>query len=235
MSGCAGCSLGNKFNPGGNYVGIRINENEDGRLLFCETQGLSVDKGDWVVVEGDRGLDFGQITTVHPLIVKQCQIRDARKLLRMMSDSDRRAFETKKQTEARIFNFTKQFAADRGLPIKLVRTELTYDGRKVIVSYTCEKRIDYRDLVRDLSQEFQVRVEMRQIGVRDETRIRGGIGPCGKTLCCSTFLRSFHPVTIKMAKNQNLSLNPSKISGMCGRLMCCLAYEDEGPPPSRVA
>jgi len=112
--------------------------------------------------------------------------------------------------------------------MKLVRAEETFDGRKVTVYYTSETRIDYRRLVADLAVKHPVRIEMRQIGPRDETRIRGGIGPCGLTLCCSTFLKSFHPVTIKMAKNQNLSLNPSKISGMCGRLMCCLAYEDEG-------
>jgi cell fate regulator YaaT (PSP1 superfamily) len=108
--------------------------------------------------------------------------------------------------------------------MKLIRAQFSASG-KLSVYYTSESRIDYRQLVRELLQAYGFRVEMRQIGVRDETKLRGGIGPCGKTLCCSTFLESFHPVTIKMAKSQNLSLNPSKISGMCGRLMCCLAYE----------
>ncbi len=116
--------------------------------------------------------------------------------------------------------------------MKLIRTEESFDGRKYTVYYTSETRIDYRKLVADLAQRHPIRIEMRQVGPRDETKMRGGLGPCGLTLCCSTFLKGFHPVTIKMAKNQNLSLNPSKISGMCGRLMCCLAYEDEGGRPA---
>src|SRR5260370_2899261 len=114
------------------------------------------------------------------------------------------------------------------MPMKLIRTEESFDGRKYTVYYTAESRIDYRRLVADLALKYPLRIEMRQIGPRDETKMRGGIGPCGLTLCCSTFLKGFHPVTIKMAKNQNLSLNPSKISRMCRRLMCSLAYEHEG-------
>ncbi len=163
MSGCGGCTVGNAFNPGGHYVGVRINENEDGRVVFCDAQGTNLAKGQRLVV--------------------------------------------------------------------VIRTEESFDGRKYTVYYTSESRIDYRKLVADLALNYPLRIEMRQIGPRDETKIRGGLGPCGLTLCCSTFLKGFHPVTIKMAKNQNLSLNPSKISGMCGRLMCCLAYEDEGGKP----
>jgi cell fate regulator YaaT (PSP1 superfamily) len=130
--------------------------------------------------------------------------------------------------EMRFLEDTQELATEKRLPLKLVRTEESFDGRKYTIYYTSETRIDYRKLVADLAVKYPVRIEMRQIGPRDETKMRGGIGPCGLTLCCSTFLKGFHPVTIKMAKNQNLSLNPSKISGMCGRLMCCLAYEDEG-------
>ena len=228
MGACSGCTLGNKYNSGGNFVGIRLNEDEDGRVLFCETLGKSVEKSEWIVVETERGeLEYAQVTTLRPVIAKACQIKDAKKLVRTATEADREARRHKVEREKKIFQFIRDRARDFQLEMKLVRTQLSYDGRKLTVFYTSESRIDYRQLVRELAQVYGVRVEMRQIGVRDETKIRGGIGPCGKTLCCSTFLKAFHPVTIKMAKSQNLSLNPSKISGMCGRLMCCLAYENE--------
>ena len=227
MSGCSGCSIGNKYNSGGNYVGIRLNENEDGRVVFCETTGEKVEKNAWLVVESSENgaFEYAQVTNLHPLISKGCQLKDARKLVRIATDTDLDSHRHKIDREKKIFDFIKERAAALALEMKLIRAQLSYDGRKLSVYYTSENRIDYRQLVRELLQAYGFRVEMRQIGVRDETKMRGGIGPCGKTLCCSTFLESFHPVTIKMAKSQNLSLNPSKISGMCGRLMCCLAYE----------
>jgi cell fate regulator YaaT (PSP1 superfamily) len=228
MSGCGGCSVGNSFNPGGHYVGVRINQNEDGRVVFCETLGTAVAKGQRVIVEGETGLEYAQVTTLHPMILKQCQLRDARRLVRVAGDADQAAYEAKIGRELRLLMDAQQLAAEKRLILKLVRAEESFDARKVTVHYTSETRIDYRKLVADLAAKHPVRIEMRQIGPRDETKMRGGLGPCGLTLCCSTFLKGFHPVTIKMAKNQNLSLNPSKISGMCGRLMCCLAYEDEG-------
>ena len=232
MSGCGGCSTGNSFNPGGHYVGIRINENEDGRVVFCETNGASLTKGQRLIVEGEHGMEYAQVVTLHPMILKQCQLRDARRLVRVGSDGDHAAYESKVSREKEFFGDVLALAGDKKLPMKLIRTEESFDGRKYTVYYTSETRIDYRKLVSDLAQKYPVRIEMRQVGPRDETRMRGGLGPCGLTLCCSTFLKGFHPVTIKMAKNQNLSLNPSKISGMCGRLMCCLAYEDEGGRPA---
>jgi len=227
MSGCSGCTIGNKYNSGGNYVGIRLNENEDGRVLFCETGGEKLEKYTWLVVESPEngGLDYAQVMNLHPLISKGCQLKNARKLVRPAGEGDLDAHRHKIDREKKIFDFVKDRSAALALAMKLIRTQLSFDGRKLSVYYTSENRIDYRQLVRELVQAYGFRVEMRQIGVRDETKMRGGIGPCGKTLCCSTFLESFHPVTIKMAKSQNLSLNPSKISGMCGRLMCCLAYE----------
>ena len=149
--------------------------------------------------------------------------------MRVANDSDQATYEAKVGRELRFLMDAQEMAYERHLSIKLVRAEETFDGRKVTLFYTSENRIDYRKFVSDLAVKHPVRIEVRQIGPRDETKMRGGLGPCGLTLCCSTFLKGFHPVTIKMAKNQNLSLNPSKISGMCGRLMCCLAYEDEGP------
>jgi cell fate regulator YaaT (PSP1 superfamily) len=244
MSGCGsggGCGIGNRLNPGGLYVGIRINENEDGKAPFCDTQGIVVQKGQRVVVEGEAGFEYAQVTNLRPMILKQCQLRDARRLVRIANEADHATYQAKLEREKRFFADTRRLAAEKNLALKLIRTEETFDGRKVTVYYTSETRVDYRKLVQDLAAIHPTRIEMRQVGPRDETKTRGGIGPCGLTLCCSTFLKSFHPVTIKMAKNQNLSLNPSKISGMCGRLMCCLAYEEEayrtaGPPaPAREA
>jgi cell fate regulator YaaT (PSP1 superfamily) len=233
MSGCVsgGCSIGNAFNPGGHYVGVRFNENEDGRVVFCETQGQTLARGQRVVVEGEQGLEYAQVTTLRPLIVKQCQLRDARRLVRLASETDLASYAAKVARESCFLTDTQELVTEKRLPMKLVRAEESFDGRKYTIYYTSETRIDYRKLVADLALKYPLRIEMRQIGPRDETKMRGGLGPCGRTLCCSTFLKGFHPVTIKMAKNQNLSLNPSKISGMCGRLMCCLAYEDDGRRP----
>jgi cell fate regulator YaaT (PSP1 superfamily) len=232
MSSCGGCAVGNSLNPGGHYVGIRINENEDGRVVFCETSGAEVRKGQRVVVEGEAGFEFAEITTLHPMIVKQCQLRDSRRLVRVANEADLSSYETRREREQQVFRDTQELAAEKRLTMKLIRVEESFDGRKYTIYYTSETRVDYRKLVSDVALKHPLRIEMRQVGPRDETKMRGGIGPCGLTLCCSSFLKGFHPVTIKMAKNQNLSLNPSKISGMCGRLMCCLAYEDEGGRPS---
>lgn len=235
MSGCGGCGIGNKLNPGGLYVGIRINDNEDGKAPFCDTQGISVEKSQRVVVEGESGFEYAQVTNLHPMILKQCQLRDARRLVRIATEVDHATYQAKVEREKHFFSDARQLATEKGLSMKLIRAEESFDGRKVVIHYTAETRIDYRKLVQDLALAHPVRIEMRQVGPRDETKMRGGLGPCGLTLCCSTFLKSFHPVTIRMAKNQNLSLNPSKISGMCGRLMCCLAYEEESYRPSGQA
>lgn len=230
MGGCGsggGCGVGNAYNPG-QYVGIRMNEHEDGRSVLCDTMGIEVTRKLRVVVEGDQGLEFAEVTNLRPMILKQCQLRDSKRLVRVATEPDLYTYRAKVDREESFLADTRTLASEKRMPMKLVRAEESFDGRKVTVYYTSESRIDYRKLVADLAMAHPVRIEMRQIGPRDETKMRGGIGPCGLTLCCSTFLKSFHPVTIKMAKNQNLSLNPSKISGMCGRLMCCLAYEDEG-------
>jgi cell fate regulator YaaT (PSP1 superfamily) len=230
MGGCGtggGCGVGNAYNPG-QYVGIRMNEHEDGRSVLCDTMGIEVARKVRVVVEGDQGLEFAEVTNLRPMILKQCQLRDSRRLVRVATEPDLHTYRAKVEREKRFLADTRALASEKRLTMKLVRAEESFDGRKVTVYYTSEARIDYRKLVADLAMAHPVRIEMRQIGPRDETKMRGGIGPCGLTLCCSSFLKSFHPVTIKMAKNQNLSLNPSKISGMCGRLMCCLAYEDDG-------
>jgi cell fate regulator YaaT (PSP1 superfamily) len=217
------------------FIGIRINQNEDGRVVFCDTNGTEVRKGQRLVVEGDAGFEYAEVSTLHPLIVKQCQLRDARRLVRVASETDLASYDGKRERERQFHRDTQEMAGEKRLAMKLIRCEESFDGRKYTVYYTSESRVDYRKLVADLALKYPLRIEMRQVGPRDETKMRGGLGPCGLTLCCSTFLKGFHPVTIKMAKNQNLSLNPSKISGMCGRLMCCLAYEDEGGRPSTDA
>jgi len=230
MGGCGsggGCGIGNAYNPG-QYVGIRMNEHEDGRSVLCDTMGIEVARKLRVIVEGDSGMEYAEITNLRPMIMKQCQLRDSRRLVRVASETDLTAYKAKVARESLFLADARTLASEKRMTMKFVRAEESFDGRKVTVYYTSEARIDYRKLVSDLAMAHPVRIEMRQIGPRDETKMRGGIGPCGLTLCCSSFLKSFHPVTIKMAKNQNLSLNPSKISGMCGRLMCCLAYEDEG-------
>ena len=239
MGGCGsggGCGVGNAYNPG-QYVGIRMNEHEDGRSVLCDTMGIEVARKVRVVVEGDQGLEFAEVTNLRPMILKQCQLRDSKRLVRVATEPDLHTYQAKVHREKTFLADTRTLASEKRLSMKLVRAEESFDGRKVTVYYTSEARIDYRKLVADLAMAHPVRIEMRQVGPRDETKMRGGIGPCGLTLCCSSFLKSFHPVTIKMAKNQNLSLNPSKISGMCGRLMCCLAYEDDGTsqaPPRKI-
>ncbi|HEY6066591.1 MAG TPA: PSP1 domain-containing protein, partial [Thermoanaerobaculia bacterium] len=147
MAGCGGCSVGNAYNPGGHYIGIRINQNEDGRVVFCETQGQAVAKGQRVVVEGDQGFEYAQVTTLQPLILKQCQLREARRLVRVATDVDLANFEAKMGREVRFFSDTVELAAEKRLPLKLVRTEESFDGRKYTVYYTSESRIDYRKLV----------------------------------------------------------------------------------------
>jgi len=181
--------------------------------------------GDDCVVDTDQGLQFG--TVVAPILGNPFYKTGARlpKVLRRAGREDEDAYARKLAAEqdARLFCFDK--IAERKLPLKLGHVDRQLDGRKMTFYFTSEGRIDFRDLVRDLSTHFNSRIEMRQIGDREDAGMRGGCGPCGKQLCCSTFLKGFEPISIKMAKAQGLSLNPSKISGMCGRLMCCLKYE----------
>src|SRR5687767_14434039 len=185
MSGCGnggGCGVGNKLNPGSLYIGIRINDNEDGKAPFCDTQGIAVEKGQRVVVEGEAGFEYAQVTNLRPMILKQCQLRDARRLVRIATDTDQATYQAKVDREKRFFEDTRRLASDKGLAMKLIRIEETFDGRKVTVYYTSETRIDYRKLVQDLAAKHPSRIEMRQVGPRDETKMRGGLGPCGLTL-----------------------------------------------------
>ncbi len=227
VGGCAPAGGATPFEAGKLYIGIRSAGFEDGREQLCFAGEIRPKMGTSLVVESERGLEFAEVVNERPVIIKSCQTKGARKFVRLASDDDRDLLVRKTAREREAFRATMAKARERNLEMKLVRAEFDWDLKRALVTYTSEGRIDFRDLVRDLARILNCRIEMRQVGVRDGTKLIGGLGPCGLTLCCSTFLHDFHPVTIKMAKNQNLSLNPSKISGQCGRLMCCLAYEND--------
>lgn len=206
-------------------VGVRFKK--AGKIYYFDPDVIDVKFNDFVVVETARGIEFGHVV-VGPKDVSEDEIvSPLKKVLRIALDED---FEihrenTRKAKEAIAICQTK--VEEHGLKMKLVDVEYTFDNNKVIFYFTADGRIDFRELVKDLAAIFKTRIELRQIGVRDEAKMVGGIGPCGKMVCCAQFLGEFEPVSIKMAKEQSLSLNPTKISGLCGRLMCCLKYEQE--------
>lgn len=184
--------------------------------------------GDACIVESDLG---GELATVIDISSKICKFskstKDAVKIVRKANDEDQRKFEWLMKNEEKAFRFCLQKIADRNLPMKLVQVRYFFNEKKGLFYYTADGRIDFRMLVKDLAKEFKMRIEMRQIGVRDEAKMIGGLGVCGRNLCCYSFMKSFEPVTIQKAKKQQVVINPTKISGLCGRLMCCLAFEDE--------
>jgi len=216
-------------------IGIRLGVTP--RTRHCDPAGLPLEVGEACVVDTDQGLQFG--TVVAPIMGNPFYKTGARlpKVIRRASRDDEEAYARKRAAEqdARAYCLAK--IGERKMPLKLGQVDRQLDGRKMTFYFTSEGRIDFRDLVRDLSTHFNSRIEMRQIGDREDAGMKGGCGPCGKQLCCSTFLKGFEPISIKMAKAQGLSLNPSKISGMCGRLMCCLKYEydPESKAPKKKA
>jgi cell fate regulator YaaT (PSP1 superfamily) len=204
-------------------VGIRIASSP--RTRSCDPAGLPLEVGASCLVDTDQGVQFGIVTA--PVLSNPFFGPGAKlpKVVRLAAQDDEEAYARKvaAEHEARSYCLTRIF--EHGLPMKLGHVDRAIDGRKMTFHFTAEGRIDFRDLVRDLSIQYHTRIELKQIGDREDAAMRGGVGPCGKQLCCSTFLKGFEPISIKMAKAQGLSLNPSKISGMCGRLMCCLKYE----------
>jgi len=181
--------------------------------------------GDYVIVEAERGKEYGQVISEPELVSQEDIEAPLRKVVRVATrDDSKQIQENKKKTKEALETCTKKIAEHK-LDMKLVNAEFSFDRSKFIFYFTAEGRVDFRELVKDLAREFHARIELRQIGVRDEAKIFGGYGPCGRVLCCKSFLKDFEPVTVRMAKDQNLPLNPSKISGVCGRLMCCLGYE----------
>ena len=206
-------------------MGIRFKH--AGRVYFFKKDDYDLNVGDGVIVETIRGVEYGQV--VKPYIeVDESTLRSPLKsIIRIASDDDYQKFLQNKDKEQDAFEKCLAKIKDHGLPMKLLDCEYTFDCQKVIFYFSAENRVDFRELVKDLAQVFKLRIELRQIGVRDETKILGGFGCCGRPFCCSSFLSDFKPVSIKMVKEQGISLNPSKISGACGRLMCCLANEED--------
>ena len=191
----------------------------------CDARELSLRPGDSVVVETSRGPTVGTVQShVQRRLVENAAIDS---VLRRATDQDAETQARHRQMELDAYRFAIERVRGRKLPMKLIRAQWMHDGSKLVFYFSAEGRIDFRDLVKDLAHRFRARIEMHQIGVRDGARMLGGIGPCGRELCCSTFLENFAPVSIRMAKDQGLTLNPAKVSGMCGRLMCCLVYEQQ--------
>lgn len=230
--GCGGCSFkGMSTAVETAFVGVRFGDETN--LTLCSTDGTIFACGDRVIVEVEGEPAFGHVEKSPMPVFKPCQKSGARRILRAANDDDSAAFDRKIQREQAAKLFVQERVRSLKLEMKVSRIEFPLSGRKANVFFTAEHRIDFRQLVREIAQRFGVRVQMTQLGARDEARLLGGIGVCGKTLCCSTWLEDFRPISIQMAKRQNLSLNPSKISGQCGRLLCCLAYEDDQYPSGR--
>ncbi len=212
-------------------IGVRFKS--CGKIYDFEVDGVEVHEGDLVVVESELGLSIGSVIIGRHIL--EDPDRELKKVIRKATEEDLHQSQENKnlETEARDYSLERIMA--RGLPMKLICTEVTLDRKRIIFYFTAEKRIDFRELVKDLAAKFKTRIEMRQIGVRDEAKIVGGMGICGKELCCVKFLTSFEPVSIKMAKKQELVLNTGKLSGVCGRLMCCLGFEYNELSPEDTA
>jgi cell fate regulator YaaT (PSP1 superfamily) len=224
--GCGGCSYrGQSTAVEDTFVGVRFGEETN--LTLCGTGGHAYGKGEPVIVALEHGPAYGVVERSPMTVFKPCQKASAKQLLRPATDEDRSAHDRQVQNQSRALLFAKERARELGLEMKVFKVSFTLSGRHAQVYFTAERRVDFRQLVRDVSKRFGARVRMVQVGARDEAKLLGGVGICGRTLCCSTWLDDFRPISIQMAKRQNLSLNPSKISGQCGRLLCCLAYEDE--------
>jgi cell fate regulator YaaT (PSP1 superfamily) len=204
------------------------------KTYHFDCTGVTVRKGDYAVVQTERGVCLGEVVQRIDGYAPKAAKLPGNKVLRPASAEDVRAHQENARREAEAETFCARRIAERALPMKLVRAEYLLDRSKAIFYFTADGRIDFRELVKDLAHELRTRIEMRQIGVRDEARVVGGMGPCGKGLCCATFLTDFEPITVKMAKDQKLSLNPAKLSGVCGRLMCCLIYEHDSYARQKV-
>lgn len=202
---------------------VQVRLREMGTVLCCKAEGLPVKSGDFCIVEVERGIDYG-LVQCEPVLTEKTD-ESVKKILRLASDADKKQIEDNRKKAQEAAATCAQKIREHKLDMKLVGAEYAFDRSKILFYFTAEGRVDFRELVRDLAKVFKARIELRQIGVRDEAKMCGGFGPCGRELCCCRFLKDFEPVTIKMAKDQNLSLNPPKISGLCGRLMCCLSYE----------
>ncbi len=206
-------------------IGVRFRT--AGKVYFFDPGKFEIKQGDHVIVETARGIEYGTVIGAPREVEDEKVVQPLKSVLRIANQKDDEQEASNKQREKDAFKICLEKIRKHGLQMKLIDAEYTFDNNKVLFYFTADGRIDFRELVKDLAAVFKTRIELRQIGVRDETKILGGIGICGRPLCCHTHLSEFAPVSIKMAKEQNLSLNPTKISGVCGRLMCCLKNEEE--------
>ncbi len=208
-----------------NVIGVRFRT--AGRIYYFDPKGIELKRGDHVIVETARGVEYGTVVMPPTDVEEEKITQPLKSVMRKATDEDAKTEEKNREKEKEAFKICQEKIRKHELEMKLIDAEYTFDNNKVLFYFTADGRIDFRELVKDLAAVFKTRIELRQIGVRDETKILGGIGVCGRALCCHTYLADFAPVSIKMAKEQNLSLNPTKISGICGRLMCCLKNEEE--------
>jgi len=206
-------------------IGVRFKR--AGKVYYFDPGQMEIKAGDSVVVETARGLEFGEVITGARDIPDAQLVTPLRKVVRVATEQDIRNARDNEENTRNAYNICQEKIAQHKLEMKLVDVEYTFDKSRILFYFTANGRVDFRALVKDLASVFRTRIELRQIGVRDEAKMLGGLGPCGRQICCGAFLGDFQPVSIKMAKEQNLSLNPTKISGLCGRLMCCLKYEQE--------
>ncbi|MCI9273435.1 MAG: stage 0 sporulation family protein [Clostridiales bacterium] len=204
-------------------IGVRFKD--VGKVYYFDPGEELLKKGDKVIVETARGIECGEVAMENRDVAEDSIVHPLKKMIRKANEADLKKVEENSRKEKHAFDICLKKIADHKLDMKLVDVEYTFDNNKILFYFTADGRVDFRELVKDLASVFRTRIELRQIGVRDEAKMLGGLGICGKPFCCSTFLGEFQPVSIKMAKEQGLSLNPVKISGTCGRLMCCLKYE----------
>ncbi len=210
------------------YEVIQVRLREAGKVSYFSTSGLRPPVDSYVILQADRGLDYGLVVS-EPEIILDAEVVEEplRKIIREATPQDLAQIEKNKKKTKEVIATCEEKIKAHNLLMKLIDAEYSFDKSRIVFYFTAEGRVDFRELIKDLAAIFKARIELKQIGVRDEARFLGGFGPCGRALCCASFLKDFDAVTIKMAKEQNLPLNPTKISGLCGRLMCCLSYEHE--------
>jgi len=208
-----------------NVVGIKFKD--AGKMYYFSSGNIKVKAGDHVIVETARGIEFGKVTLEETTVSDASLVAPLKNIIRIATPADVKKHESNLAKKGEALRICQEKINKHGLEMKLIDVEYTFDNSKVVFYFTADGRVDFRELVKDLAAVFRMRIELRQIGVRDEAKMIGGVGNCGRGLCCNSWLTDFEPVSIKMAKVQNLSLNPSKISGICGRLMCCLKYEND--------
>ena len=206
-------------------IGVRFRT--AGKIYFFSPGEFEIKQGDHVIVETARGIEYGRVVSAPKEVDDDSVVQPLKSVIRIATEQDEKTVEKNRQKEKEAFKICQEKIRKHGLDMKLIEAEYTFDNNKVLFYFTADGRIDFRELVKDLAAVFRTRIELRQIGIRDETKLIGGLGVCGRPFCCKKFLPDFVQVSIKMAKEQNLSLNSQKISGACGRLMCCLRYEHE--------